>query len=275
MANSTVTAVVVSYNSAQVITPCIEALLGEGVLVLVVDNASSDDTVTVAREAGAEVIANPQNEGYGRGNNIGIDAVQTEYALIINPDAVVEKGAVAMLLQAAASTPEAALFAPVLVEPDGSTSGLRPGMLGAYLSGACLLVRKADFQALGGFDRHIFLFYEDDDLSRRVNDSGKAIQLVEGAHVAHRLGGSSSDNPNPQGQFIVRYHQAWSRFYIAQKYGIRMSVYPWLLRFALKYAFATLTGNTTRKMRYAGSLSGAWDYSRGKTALAKQGLNAS
>lgn len=266
-----ITAIIVTYNSASVLEPCLVALRQAGVHICVVDNASADDTVAMAQAAGAEVIANPRNEGYGRANNIGARAAKTPFLLFINPDAVVTEGAVPALLQAAKANPSAALFAPVLKEPDGTLSRERPGLLGAYLSGACLLVAREPFLRMGGFDEQIFLFYEDDDLSRRIRDAGKGIRVVEGARVRHVLGGSSGKRGG-KGQFVVRYHQAWSRFYVARKYGIALPLLPWLLRFGAKYLVACCTCNAQRRYRYAGSFLGAWDFARGRTALEKQGL---
>lgn len=272
---ASVTAIIVSYNSASVIGACIKALCKAGVQVLVVDNASVDDTVAVAEEAGAKVIANPRNEGYGRANNIGAQAASTEYLLFINPDAVASPEAVQTLLDAAENTADAKLFAPVLQEPDGKLCREKDGVLGTYLSGACLLVQRQVFLDMGGFDANIFLFYEDDDLSRRFRDAGLGIRLVDAATVAHVLGGSSGGRRGGRGQYVVRYHQAWSRFYIAHKYGVQAALWPWLAKFAGKYLIAMLTCNRSRRMRYSGSFMGAWDYARGISALEKQGLKAS
>ncbi len=102
-----------------------------------------------------------------------------------------QPGAADALLAAAEAYPDAGLFAPRIVEPDGRFFFQPRSLLAPYLtnpggklhppeadacapflSGACLMVRRDLFLALGGFDPNIFLFYEDDDLCRRIADGG-------------------------------------------------------------------------------------------------------
>src|SRR4029079_7424608 len=89
--------------------------------VIVVDNCSSDNTRTVIKHEFPQVtiIANPQNEGYGRACNIGLEKVTTPYAILVNPDAVLKPGATQALLDASARYNDAALLAPLLYNEDG------------------------------------------------------------------------------------------------------------------------------------------------------------
>ena len=80
------------------------------------------------------------------------------------------------------------------------------------------MMRRAVFLDLGGFDENIFLFYEDDDLCRRVADRGRALIHVHGAEALHGRGRSSA--PEPGRVFRSRWHQAWSRAYVSRKYGL-------------------------------------------------------
>ena len=237
MPAAAITAIVVSYDSAEVLPACLDALAGEGVPAIVVDNASGDESRTIAEQRGARVIANARNEGYGRGNNIGIAAAETPFVLIVNPDLELGAGAAAALLAAAERYPDAGMLAPRIVEPSGRIflqprSLLSPDHLnrsGAmvvpegdaclpFLSGACLLIRRELFMALGGFDPAIFLFYEDDDLCRRMRDAGHSLIHVHEAEARHGRGRSST--PSPQRRFKARWHLAWSERYIARKYGL-------------------------------------------------------
>ena len=183
------------------------------------------------------MIANARNEGYGRANNLGVVVADTSYVLIVNPDLELTKGAAAALLAAAERYPDAGMLAPRIVEPSGRIflqprSLLSPAHLNRagtmaipegdaclpFLSGACLLIRRDAFVALGGFDPAIFLFYEDDDLCRRMRDAGHALVHVHGAEARHGRGRSTA--PSPQRRFKARWHLAWSEHYIARKYGL-------------------------------------------------------
>lgn len=275
MSSLPVTAIIVSYNSGHVLAACLDALKKAQVTPLVVDNASTDNTVEICRNAQVQVIVNARNEGYGRANNTGAKCAETEYLLFINPDAVVDENTLPALLQAAEETQHPTLFAPVLEEPDGRLCEEKHGPLGMFLSGACLLVKKQVFWEMGGFDPEIFLFYEDDDLSRRFRDKGFHLQLVKNARVRHIRGGSSQPAPKEEAHrrhYLVRYHQAWSYFYICTKYGIKAKWLSWMLLYSAKYLVAFISRNPQRIARFKGSLQGARDYAKGKRAVVTQGL---
>ena len=116
---SALTAIVVTHDSAHVLPACLDALRREGVPAIVVDNASEDGSAELAQAHGARVIRNRRNEGYGRANNLGAAAADSEFLLILNPDLALESGAVAELLAAAERYGDAGLLAPRIVEPDG------------------------------------------------------------------------------------------------------------------------------------------------------------
>lgn len=283
------TAIIVTFDSAQSLPACLDALAGEGVPAIVVDNASGDGTRDIAQARGATVLANARNEGYGRANNRGVAACGTPYVLIVNPDLQLKPGAVAALLAAAERYPDAGMLAPRIIEPSGRVfvqprSLLSPPHLNRarhvvipegdaclpFLSGACLLMRREIFLGLGGFDPAIFLFYEDDDLCRRMRDAGHALVHVHAAEVQHERGRSS--RPSSRRRFTARWHLAWSEFYIARKYGLPM---PGLLKTIENIAKTVGYGlilNQDKMFAHAGSAAGAVAWRRGRTALERQRL---
>ncbi|KAB0269512.1 glycosyltransferase family 2 protein [Microvirga brassicacearum] len=283
------TAIVVTFDSAHALPDCLDALQAESVPTVVVDNASLDDTVSIAEERGVQVVRNLRNEGYGRANNIGARAAKTEFLLVVNPDVILERGAVAALLHAAGRYPDAGLFAPQIVEPSGRVFFQPRSLLAPYLtnppgklalpegescapffSGACFLVRRELFLRLGGFDESIFLFYEDNDLCRRIADSGSSLVYVPQAIVRHGRGRSSG--PKPGRVFKARWHQAWSRAYVSRKYGLPTPAPGMFLINALKTIGVALSFRRSLIERYAGSAAGAWAFLRGRTALGHEGL---
>ncbi|HEX8416860.1 MAG TPA: glycosyltransferase family 2 protein, partial [Methylobacterium sp.] len=139
-----------------------------------------------------------------------------------------------------------------------------------FLSGACLMVARDLFLALGGFDENIFLFYEDDDLCRRIADTGRALVHVHGAQAAHGRGRSST--PEPGRIYRTRWHQAWSRAYVATKYGLPDPSPRMFAVNAPKAALARLTFQPSLVERYAGSAAGALAAIRGHSALDREGL---
>lgn len=285
-----VTAVVVTYDSAQVLPACLEALARDGVQVIVVDNASGDDSVAIAERMGARVIRNARNEGFGRGMNAGVAAAQTEFCLLTNPDLTYDAGAVQGLVDAARRWPDAGILAPRLIEPDGRFFWQHRSLLAPYLtnprnmqslpdgdccapfvSGAAMLVPRDLFVSLGGFDANIFLFYEDDDLCRRMADAGHALVHVHGSVARHVRGGSST--PKSGRIRRVRWHIAWSRAYVCRKWGLPDPTAAMIRQNLPKWLLARVAGQRKRAERYGGVVAGAWAFRQGRTALREQGLD--
>src|ERR1700760_2367020 len=111
-----VTAILVTYNSADVIGAALDCLKREARIgqVIVVDNASIDDTCAVAARhcPDAVLIRSEKNLGFGAGNNLALERVKTAFALLVNPDALLREGALAALLEAACRYPDAGILAP-------------------------------------------------------------------------------------------------------------------------------------------------------------------
>lgn len=290
---ASVTAIVVTYDSAGVLPACLAALAHEGVSTIVVDNASDDDSLAIAQSAGARIIRNARNEGFGRANNAGVQAAASEFCLIQNPDIVLDPGAVAALLAAAERWPDAAIYAPRIIEDDGRyfyqnrsllTESVVQGAVrgdarahlpegdacAPFLSGACMLVRRADFLAIGGFDPEIFLFYEDDDLCRRFLEQGRALVHVHDAVARHGRGKSSA--PKPGRRYKARWHMGWSRVYIARKYGLPDGASATLRANAPKALLARLFRRSDDIERYGGMVDGTRAALRGDSALTHEGL---
>jgi GT2 family glycosyltransferase len=284
-----VTAIVVCHDSAHALPACLDALNAQRVPTIVVDNASADGSAALAEARGARALRLACNEGYGRANNRGVAAAGTPFALILNPDVILEPGAATALVAAAERFPDAAILGPRLFEADGRVFFQPRSHLASYLpnpggrlavpegeactpfvSGACLLVRRDVFLQLGGFDPNIFLFYEDDDLCRRVADAGRSIIYVPRATARHGRGRSSA--PAPGRIFRSRWHQAWSKAYVSQKYGLPDTARAMLALNAPKALAATLTLRRSTIERYAGSAAGALAFLRGETALSREGL---
>ncbi|MEM9147296.1 MAG: glycosyltransferase family 2 protein [Pseudomonadota bacterium] len=244
------TRVTVAFNSADALRW--QARTGPAMRTLVVDNASADQTVTVARRLGYDVLSMPVNQGFGRGVMAGLRAVETDLALVINPDAVMSKTSIAALLTAAERHPGGDLFVPKLVDREGEVffrheSSLEPRQEPRdipsgpacipMISGAVMLVRVRTFLAFGGFDPAIFLYFEDDDLALRYRAARRPIVFVPEAEALH-LGDQSSENEGSANR-IKDVSFGWSRAYLMAKHkrGSRGLVLAGMLAKLPVYAF--------------------------------------
>ena len=186
--------------------------------LIVVDTGSRDGGVALATAHGAEVIALPDNPGFGAGCNAGIERVSEPVTAFVNPDVELLDDGLARLAGDAAAG--GALLAPRLLNADGSVQDSAhplPGRLGTLLPAllprrllpvrfepwrsertrevgwavaACILGRTDELRALGPFDPNAFLFYEDMELCLRARRAGMPTILRPDVAVRH-LGGAS------------------------------------------------------------------------------------
>lgn len=227
-----VTVVTVTWRSASTI-PGFLAAFPAGMPVILVDNASPDETIEAARAARPDVriLVNDSNLGFGAACNIGLEAAETELVLLANPDSRLSGDAIARLVAAADAFPAQRIVAPLLLDAEGrpvrSWNAAQPRrrflprdrdgepwpegpVCVAFASGACLLLRSADRLR---FDERFFLFYEDDDLCARA---GGAL-LEPAARVAH-AGGRSSP-PSLATTWRKARCMAWSRLRFTALHG--------------------------------------------------------
>jgi len=249
-----VTVVLVTYQSAETIGPALASLRPQfesGVLrAIVVDNASRDGTLErAAREhPWATVVGSGGNIGYGRGCNVGLARATTEYVMFMNPDAVMDPGAVPALVSFLDGHPRAAMVAPAIREGDhlqgagalptpwsivalaaGSKSPAlrqRPILPGGaafatdWLCGAILMARTNVLQEMGGFDPNIFLYFEETDLCRRLLDRGWELWAVGEAVASHAASASArSGGEELVGGCIAEHYFRSRYYYVAKTHG--------------------------------------------------------
>jgi N-acetylglucosaminyl-diphospho-decaprenol L-rhamnosyltransferase len=243
-----VAAVVVNYNAASHLVPCVKSLLADGVdEVVVADNGSVDGSDRVLEAAGLPVRFLPTgaNRGYGGGANFGLAATRADLVVVCNSDLVVKPGSIPALISAVEGDERRAIAGPRIVDPDGSLypsartfPALGDAMGHAFLglvaprnrwsarykmldwdhaeitdvdwvSGACFLVRRSAFEELGGFDESYFMYSEDVDLCWRAWHAGWRVTYQPAAEVVHDQGVSTDRRPY---RMIAEHHRSLMRF---------------------------------------------------------------
>jgi GT2 family glycosyltransferase len=222
---------------------------------LVVDNASSDGTAAAVRRhwPGVRVVDAGSNLGFAGGSNLGIRQTSGELVLLLNPDTVVEPDALGALVEALDSRADASVAGPRLVDAGGRAELSFGGMIGPFtelrqkllvtghdlglplvsgyvdrltrqirevdwVSGACLLVRRADAEAVGLLDERYFMYAEDVDFCAAIRARGRKVLFAPAAEVVHLRGRSVSSRPRPtemayrrsQLAFYTKHHPRWA-----------------------------------------------------------------
>lgn len=215
--NPNLCVVVVAYNSAGVISQCLESVLGPqnaDASLVVVDNASSDGTASLVRNKfpSVRLLANSENFGFGKANNQVFSSSGAKYFFLLNPDATVSSRTLRVAIEFMEAYPKIGLAGCRIVNPDGSAQdsvSLRypgqkyadssfdrlPGRIACVL-GAAIIIRGDVLRELNGFDEEFFLYGEDQDLCLRIRKAGYEIGFIEDAFVTH-IGGASESKSDP------------------------------------------------------------------------------
>ncbi|MGH8040139.1 MAG: glycosyltransferase family 2 protein [Stenotrophomonas sp.] len=234
--NPCIAVVIVSYQSASTLDACLLRLRTaiEVAEIRVVDNASNDGTLDIVqRHASADprvrFIANPDNPGFAAANNQGVADSHAPWLAFINPDLMVARDTLAQLRARGEALGDCVLGVEQVDEqgqpdaavrrrdPDFAAMLRRPGQ-GARLaipadpaqplqtvpalSGALLLMPRALFERIGGWDAGYRLHAEDLDLCRRAREAGAVVAIANDLQVVHVRGVSSRSRP-----FFVEWHK--------------------------------------------------------------------
>lgn len=232
--------VIVTYNGAPWIEGCLASLRAQQPVphVIVVDNASTDGCADlVAAYGGVQLIRLAENVGFGRGNNVGIEAALRAghpNVYLLNQDALAPPGSVAALVGFLAGHPEFGLVSPIHCSP--AEPHVDPKTLAYYLApharewladliegapqphyrihglnAAAWMVRAETFRAVGGFDPLFFMYGEDDDYLLRLQHHGVGFALLPSARVVHLR----QSPPRPPAGWWQRVRRLASREYSA------------------------------------------------------------
>ena len=231
--------------------------------VVVIDNASTDGCPDMVRERwpGVRVIDAGANLGFAAANNLGFRATTSELVLLLNGDTVVPPGAIDCLVAELRADAATGVVGPRLVDGSGRVeiswgpmigpfAELRQKLIGRlydsgngavvsrvnrlarqkrdvdWVSGACLLVRRREAEAVGLLDERYFLYTEDVDFCQAIRALGRAVRFIPTAEVVHLRGRSRAHAPTRANQayrrsqlaFYRKHHPRWAvllRLYLA------------------------------------------------------------
>ncbi|HEV2361965.1 MAG TPA: glycosyltransferase family 2 protein [Acidimicrobiales bacterium] len=271
-----VAAVVVEYHSGVALERCIESLLAAGVAsVVVVDNGDAlVARVEERRGTTIRFVTPGRNLGFGGGVNEGARHVESDLLLVCNPDIVLESGSLSLMGAALDSDSEGGLVGPALLDESGNvrqsarafpsisrswrqaiTGLVHPGGRHStayragnwiasasgvvdWVTGACMLVRRDAFDAVGGFDDTYFLYVEEVDLCWRLQRAGWRVLYEPAARVTH-IGGVSTA-PRPYRAIYAHHRSLWRFARLSASGRERLALPLVALALAARFAVACL-----------------------------------
>lgn len=257
-----VSIIVVSYNTREMTLECLRSVQAESRLpyeLIVVDNTSTDGSAEAIAEEFPDItlLAENENHGFAKANNIAAARAQGEYVLLLNPDTVVLDKAIDKLVAFAEDRPDARVWGGRTLYGDRSlnpTSCWRRmslwniscrtfGLTGIFpnspafnseayggwdrsterlvdiVTGCFLLIRREDWQALGGFDLTFFMYGEEADLCLRATQTlGASPRMTPDAVIVHYGGASEKVRSDKmvrllraKSELISRHIPGWQR----------------------------------------------------------------
>ena len=219
--------VIVNYNTRDWLSQCLHSIYARDIAaeveVVVVDSASTDDSIDMVQRdfSGCTLIAGKENIGFGRGNNLGAAQSTAPILLFLNPDTYATDGALAELLLFMDQHPQYGAAGGRIYDGEGQqelSAGTWPTLLSLmldrvlvnfpslcgsleylahhyreyekqrevdWITGAYLCIHRDLFEQLAGFDPAIFMYYEDVELCYRVRAAGSRICYFPGASILH------------------------------------------------------------------------------------------
>lgn len=235
--------IIVAHDSGALLEAAVASVEGQVApgRIVVVDAGSVDGAVDTLAEAHPDVvIIRTENRGFAAGNNAGLIDTAGEFVLLLNPDATLDERCIGPLVARAKSNRTAGIVAPLVTDPDGSTQegsfGPFPTLRKAlilrvnnqihrllrrkgslvhihgttpvdWVTGACMLVRRAAIEKVGPMDEGFFLYYEDVEWCHRMHDGGFTVLIEPTATCVHARGGSGGDSPAAQEAYRASFYR--------------------------------------------------------------------
>ncbi|MCK4709080.1 MAG: glycosyltransferase family 2 protein [Gammaproteobacteria bacterium] len=258
--------IIINYRTPNMVTDCLESLIPEldsdEVRIVLVDNNSGDGSIEIIEKWLAKnndnslvlFIKSPANRGFSSGNNIGINAIEAKFYLLLNSDTLIRKGAIKQLLKTAENNESAGLITPRLewldtkeqvscfnyISPisefiSSSKTAIITKIFRKYnvpiqvsneisfppwSSFACILVKKEVFDGVGLMDEGYFMYFEDAEFCYRAKRAGWKVLNEPSARIVHLRGGSSPVKENTRlRKRLPRYYYESRTRYFYQVYG--------------------------------------------------------
>ena len=263
-----ITFIIVSFKSDYIIEKCIRSINSK-IKIIIVENSSNFHIKDYleSKFLNVEVIIAKDNLGYGKGNNLGISKINTQYAFILNPDAVLEESSLNELYKAQSLLQDDfTILAPNLLDNygyflDKKYKSQKDILEVDYVKGFAMLINLKSINFEKIFDENFFLFLEEIDLCKRIKNNGGKIFVVEKSKIQH-LGKQASES-SLNIELCRNWHWMWSLFYYNHKhFGVLTAYRVTIVKFILsviKLFIALILFNKKNFLIYHYRLSGLFN----------------
>jgi N-acetylglucosaminyl-diphospho-decaprenol L-rhamnosyltransferase len=224
-----VTFLIVTFKSGESIHRCVD-LIPKKYPILVIENSADIffKSDLEKKYNNVKCILAGENLGFGKASNIGLNLVKSKYAFLINPDTLLTSNTIEQLIHYAQKINDFALLSPVMLDEEVKNyhiykKKLLPINKSEYLEvdfikGFAMFFNISKFISIGFFDEKIFLYFEEDDLCRRVRNLNQKIYVIFSSKITHAGGQSHNKEFNEEMDLSRHWHHMWSYYYYNKKH---------------------------------------------------------
>ena len=260
MDSKELTVVIVTFRSEAKILDCISSIGGLAEIIVVENSNNINFKKKLENEfSNLKCILTGENLGYATANNIGLRSVKTKYALVLNPDTIIDKNAIKRFLESAEKFKDFWLMGPASDQMVELEFGENDLIEVNNLKGFAIFLNLSKFNN-EYFDESFFLYFEEIDLCKKVKNNNGKIYIDRKIKINHE-GSQSVNNLNKfELEKNRNWHWMWSTFYYHKKYkGFFLAliiVFPKLLSAFTKTLIYSILVNKNKRDIYFCRLSG-------------------
>ncbi len=294
--------IIVNYNTQNLVEECLESiyrhLLGKlSFEIIVVDNNSQDGSPDFLRSYSEgkpelKLVFSSKNQGFAKGNNLGLEKVRSRYILLLNSDAFLIDGSLVQAMDFLDSNPNVFGCGCRLLNRDGTVgvsygdfpkiftvlreisrnrfNSLRartptPGEAGHTIDSPCgafFLINGKLLHQVGPMDDGFFMYFEETDLALRAKKAGYGMHYLPHVNAVHLGGGSSSGHA--VGPLTEVFYRSWRRYLLKHSGNIQSCLMKWTLSvfFKLKFVICLLRKRKAHAAYFSGharAVAAAWN----------------
>jgi N-acetylglucosaminyl-diphospho-decaprenol L-rhamnosyltransferase len=269
--------VIVAFKSEKVIHQCILSI-DDSIKIIVIENSNNKEFKKEIEKEYKNVTCylSLDNLGMGAGNNLGIGYAQTEYVLVLNPDVILEISTIDNIIAASKKILSFAVLAPLLSnenypnyilndDKNYKNKNFEPFKVKSVDGFAMLFDKKKiekfiDSKSAKLFDENFFMYLENDDLCKRIIETGENIYIIPDAKINHLGGKATNEKYKKEIELSRNWHWIWSKFYFNKKhYGFLNALingFPIFFSAVIKIIFYFVINNKIKKNIYFNRASG-------------------
>ena len=216
MLKNDLTIVINTFNSDEKIYSCLNSI-NPDYKILVIENSNNFKFKEVLEKKYLNVICEltGENLGYAKGNNLGLSKVKTKFAMILNPDTLVEKNSIDNFFYTALKYNDFAIIAPAIQEKKEIEKIKKQNNVFETdsVKGFAMFLNIEKFKEIGFFDENFFIYFEEIDLCRRLKKFNKKIYLDKSIKINHIGGSSHNQSIDFEMELSRNWHWMWATVY--------------------------------------------------------------